>query len=189
MAKIKRGSGGKVGLGRNMPWSERPGSTKTKLSRGRYSRNSSEATAKATRSALGLTKEQYRKKAEEAKKQAKQKRARIRDIGQAVPEGYLRRQGSLYFALKENYRPDKKRNSKAKQDFALKNMDRFMRDGGWLDSTSKQGMLLADGTQNLRKTTAARNMMKKLGLYGRAGAKTRGKSAGIIYWGQDGKAP
>ena len=158
----------------------------------KWAKNTKSAEAKAKESAKGLTKEQRAKIAAEGVKQAKQKRARIRDIGQAIPEGYLRRQGSKYFALKENYRPDSSRNSEKKQAFALANMERFMRKGGWLDSTSKQGMLNALGEQNLRKTTSARNMLKKEGLYEKhPGQKTKGQksSAAIIYWGQDGKAP
>lgn len=146
------------------------------------------AQAKAKENAKGLTKEERKKLVAEAKKQAKQKRARIRDYGQAIPDGYLRRKGSLYFALKENYRPDKHRNSRAAQAFVNANHERFFKDGGYLDSTSRNGNLGKDGDQNLRQTTSARKLMDKAKAYAKHATGNR-KSKYMIYWGQDGKTP
>lgn len=161
----------------------------------RWSRNTAAATEKAKKAAGRLSKKERDKIITEGKEQAKQKRARIRDVGQEVPEGYART-GKRYFARVENYRPDATRNTAERQSFANAHLKYFQSDKGWIHSASKQGMLDKDGALNLRKTTAARNKMKEAGLYGkdafkeRAGMKTRRKeSAAIIYWGQDGKAP
>jgi hypothetical protein len=95
----------------------------------------------------------------------------------------------MYFALLENYRPDRKRNDARRQAFANSHLRTFQKDGGWISSASKQGMLTHTGILNLRKTTAAREAMKKAGLYGAQPGKRGGPSQAIIYWGQDGKSP
>lgn len=161
----------------------------------RWSKNTAAATEKAKKAAGRLSKTERAKIVAEGKEQVKQKRDRIRDVGQEVPEGYART-GKRYFARVENFRPDASRNTAERQSFANAHLRYFQSDKGWIHSASKQGMLDKDGALNLRKTTAARNKMKEAGLYGkdafkeRAGMKTRRKeSAAIIYWGQDGKAP
>lgn len=154
---------------------------------GRWARNTAHATERATATSAKMSKRERDAIIEQGKSYAKQRRARIRDVGQDIPEGYLRRQGSKWFALKENYRPDAERNGEERQAFVHANMERFMREGGWLDSTSKGGMLDSSGAQNLRKLASARNKMKEVGLYGHAG--THKQSEAMIYWGQDGKSP
>lgn len=154
----------------------------------KWARNTKDAERRAAETGKALSKEARKKIVAEGKKQAKQRRARIRDVGQAVPEGYARRQGGMYFALLENYRPDKSRNKKDVQAFANANLRSFTKDDGWISKASKQGMLSHLGELNLRKTTAAREKMRKAGLYGGRGHAGQ-QSKAIIYWGQDGKSP
>ena len=136
--------------------------------------------------AKGMSKAQREKIVKETQEKAK-RRQRIRDIGQNVPEGYLRRQGAKYFVRKEYYRPDASQNTKNQMGFYNSNVGRFDKKNGWLDAMSKKGMLHADGAANLRNTTAARKMMDKAHAY-HAGAGRRVSRYTMIF-GADGKAP
>ena len=195
MAKKKVGKSAKPKSGaqnakRNPRGAAKPAASAKKTSNrkpGRWARNTAHATERATATSAKMSKRERDAIIEQGKSYARQRRARIRDVGQDIPEGYLRRQGSKWFALKENYRPDADRNGREKQAFVLANKERFMREKGWLDSTSKGGMLDKDGVQNLRKLSTARKMLTEAGLYGHAG--THKQSEAMIYWGQDGKAP
>jgi hypothetical protein len=174
---------------------KKPKGTSKPRQEARWSKNTAAATEKAKKAAGRLSEKERKQIAAEGKKHAKEKRARIRDVGQEVPPAYART-GKRYFPRVENYRPDATRNSPERQSFANAPLEYFQRADGWIHSASKQGMLDKDGGLNLRKTTSARNKLAQAGLYGkdafkeRAGMQTRRKeSNAIIYWGQDGKAP
>ena len=152
----------------------------------KYARNRADHDKMIKEKRKGLTKEQRAAAVKEAREGAKKRRARIRDVGQAVPEGYIRKTGSLYFSRKENERL-LKRNGEDVNAWASANRERFMKKGGWMDSVSRNGMFHRDGGMNLRKTTVARNAMKKYGLH--AQLRDPGDSKFTIYWGQDGKQP
>ena len=120
---------------------------------------------------------------------------RIKDVGQKVPEGYMRT-GGRYFAKVENMRPIRSKTTDAQRALVYSNRERFWGvDGtsGWLRRLGNTGMY--DGLKseaNFRKNSTARKMIDRDGgTYGpdygrRAGAGTRAKSRYIIAFGQDG---
>lgn len=155
----------------------------------KWAKNSADAKRDAERKRAGLTDEQYQTIVRKALEHAKAKWKRIRDVGQEVPEGYVRFYGARYLYRKDNLRP-RKDNKPLIRGFVYANKERFWRKGGYLDTTSKQGMIAKKGEQNLRKTTSARTMMKKDNLYGGLpSGKGISKSRYIILWGPGGKEP
>lgn len=151
----------------------------------KWAKNSKEATAKAKKNAG--------KKVNVEDAYVKSKR--IRDMGQAVPKGYMRT-GGRYFAKVSNMRPIQSKTSQAQRNMFYANKHRFLgarEDGGWMRSLGNQGMYNGQTSEaNFRKTVAARKMMDKDGgTYApdykkHAGAKKAAKSRYIMAIGQDG---
>jgi len=161
-------------------------SGKKRKSNARWAKNTKNATERAAATAKGLSKAEREKIVKETKEKAK-KRQRIRDVGQDIPEGYLRRQGADYFIRKENWRLDHDRNTRKQVEFYEANLARMRKTDGWIDKMSKAGQLHVDGTGNFRKMTAARKEMDKAHAY-HAGANRRTSRYSMIF-GADGKAP
>lgn len=191
MAKLKRNADGTVGLGRNKPWSERmkKGSAPSKVaSRGKYARNSKDATERAKQNGgkKSNTEDAYVRK-------------RIRDVGQAVPKGYMRT-GGRYFAKVANMRPIYSKTSQQQRQLFYANKEKFLGpkgDAGWLRSLGNQGMYNGQASEaNFRKTAAARKLMDADGgtyypgyadrRHQTTGAKKAAKSRYIMAIGQDG---
>ena len=187
MAKLKKMPGGKVGLGRNMTWAERQaaGARPKKErgpSKGQWARNSKDATKRAEKGGKGNLEDSHIRG------------KRIRDVGQAVPKGYMRT-GGRYFAKIANMRPIQSKTSDMQKAFFYANKDRFLGPdgkGGWMRSLSNQGMYNGTTSEgNFRKTSSAKRMMDKDKVYngyGTTGKKKASKSRYIMAIGQDGHA-
>lgn len=151
----------------------------------KWAKNTKDATAKA-KAAKGknnVTEDAYTKG------------KRIRDMGQAVPKGYMRT-GGRYFAKVANMRPIQSKTSKEQRIMFYANKDKFLgpkQDAGWMRSLGNRGMYNGQTSEaNFRTTPAARKMMDKDGgTYApdykkHAGAKKAAKSRYIMAIGQDG---
>ena len=66
---------------------KKPKGTSKPRKESRWSRNTAAATERAKKAAGRMSKAEREKAIAEGKEQAKQKRARIRDVGQEVPKG------------------------------------------------------------------------------------------------------
>lgn len=190
MAKIRRNADGTIGLGRNKSWAERQASApqkpkkSQKPSKGKYARNTKDATERAKRA----------KGRQNVLEDSYTRGKRIRDIGQAVPKGYMRT-GGRYFAKVANMRPITSKTTDAQRMLFYANRPKFLGpkdDGGWMRSIGNQGMYNGSTSEaNFRKTSAARKLIDADGgtygpKYGKAGKKTRSKSRYIMAIGQDG---
>lgn len=196
MAKIKKGAGGKVTLGKNKSWSQRMGqkapsasAKSVKTSKGKWAKNSKDAAAKASGGKNSNTEDYYVKKTGTK---------RIRDIGQAVPKGYMRT-GGRYFAKVANMRPIKSKTSQQQRDLFYANKEKFLgpkEDAGWMRSIGNQGMYNGSTSEaNFRKTAGARKIIDADGgtyapdwmaSHKTAGMKKAAKSRYIMAIGQDG---
>lgn len=114
--------------------------------------------------------------------------SRIRDIGQAVPKGYMRT-GGRYFVKVDNMRPINSQTTQAQRSLYYSNEERFRK---YLRSAGNQGMYNGDTSEaNFRKTAGARKLIDADGgTYGpgygkHAGGKQK-KSRYIMAIGQDG---
>lgn len=171
------------------------GSSKPKKS-AKWAKDTKDATAKAKKNAgkKWNTEDAYVKS------------KRIRDMGQAVPKGYMRT-GGRYFAKVENMRPISSKTSQEQRNLFYANKTKFLGpkfDAGWMRSIGNQGMYNGDLSEaNFRKTAAARKIIdadggtyapgykasKKKDSHGTSGAKkTSAKSRYIMAIGQDGHA-
>ena len=123
------------------------------------------------------------------------KSERIRDMGQAVPKGYMRT-GGRYFAKVANMRPIMSKTSQQQRDLFYANKEKFLgprMDAGWLRSLGNQGMYNgATSEANFRKMVNARKLIDADGgTYAPdyekpAGMKKAAKSRYIMAIGQDG---
>lgn len=172
------------------PGKGKGGSSKPKKS-AKWAKNSKDAAAKAKESKGKNTNvEDYYTKKGAGK--------RIRDLGQAVPKGYMRT-GGRYFAKIANMRPIKSLTTQQQRNLFYANKDRFLgprEDAGWMRSVGNQGMYNGQTSEaNFRKTSAARKMIDADGgtyppdwkaSHGTAGKKKQSKSRYIMAIGQDG---
>lgn len=169
------------------PGKGKGGSSKPKKS-AKWAKNSKDASAKAKKSGgKNSNIEDYYVKKTGTK--------RIRDVGQAVPKGYMRT-GGRYFAKVCNMRPIKSKTSQAQRNLFYANKEKFLgpkEDAGWMRSLGNQGMYNGQSSEaNFRKTAGARKIIDADGgTYApdykkHAGMKKAAKSRYIMAIGQDG---
>lgn len=165
------------------------GGAKKSAKKAQWAKNSKDAAAKAAKS-------KGKQSNIEDYYTTKNHTKRIRDVGQAVPKGYMRT-GGRYFAKVGNMRPIKSKTTQEQRNLFYANKYKFLgpkEDAGWMRSIGSQGMYNgATSEANFRKTAAARKIIDADGGtyapdYGKHPGQKAKKSRYIMAIGQDGHA-